>query len=168
LITQNPVLVLNQNYQPLNICNVKRALALILLEKAESTVDGQGLIKSATKSFNIPIVIRLMSYIHKPIHPRKISRQGILSRDKNTCQYCGISSESLTLDHILPKSRGGKHTWENVVAACIKCNHEKAGLTPQEAKMKLNNKAKKPNIDSHYMVKGKTVIKEWKPFIISV
>ena len=168
MITQNPVLVLNQNYQPLNICNVKRALGLILLEKAESTVDGQELINSATKSFNIPIVIRLMSYIHKPIHTRKISRQGILFRDKNTCQYCGISPESLTLDHILPKSRGGKHTWENVVAACIKCNHKKAGLTPQEAEMKLNNKAKKPNIDSHYVIKGKTVIKEWKPFIISV
>ena len=71
MITQNPVLVLNQNYQPLNICNVKRALALILLEKAESTVDGQELIKSPTQSFNIPIVIRLMSYIHKPIHPKK-------------------------------------------------------------------------------------------------
>ena len=85
-----------------------------------------------------------MSYIHKPIHPKKISRQGVLFRDKNTCQYCGISSESLTLDHIIPKSRGGKHTWENVVAACIKCNHKKAGSTPQEAKMKLINKAKKP------------------------
>ena len=167
MITQNPVLVLNQNYQPLNICNVKRALALILLEKAESTVDGQELIKSSTQSFNIPIVIRLMSYIHKPIHPKKISRQGVLSRDKNTCQYCGMSSESLTLDHIIPKSRGGKHTWENVVAACIKCNHKKAGSTPQEAKMKLMNKAKKPNTNSNYMIKGETV-KEWKPFLISV
>ena len=132
MITQNPVLVLNQNYQPLNICNVKRALALILLEKAESTVDGQELIKSPTQSFNIPIVIRLMSYIHKPIHPKKISRQGVLSRDKNTCQYCGMSSESLTLDHIIPKSRGGKHTWENVVAACIKCNHINEEFLPKE------------------------------------
>ncbi len=167
MITQNPVLVLNQNYQPLNICNVKRALALILLEKAESTVDGQELIKSPAQSFNIPIVIRLMSYIHKPIHPKKISRQGVLFRDKNTCQYCGMSSESLTLDHIIPKSRGGKHTWENVVAACIKCNHKKAGSTPQEAKMKLINKVKKPNINSNYMIKGKPV-KEWKPFLISV
>jgi len=166
LITQNPVLVLNQNYQPLNICNVKRALALILLEKAESTVDGQELIKSPAQSFNIPIVIRLMSYINKPIHQRKISRQGILFRDQNTCQYCGKSSESLTLDHIIPKSRGGKHTWENVVAACIKCNHKKAGSTPQEAKMKLINKAKKPNINSSYMIRGKTA-KEWKPFLIS-
>tara|TARA_Y100001960_G_C14703563_1_gene843071 strand:+ start:967 stop:1470 length:504 start_codon:yes stop_codon:yes gene_type:complete len=167
LITQNPVLVLNQNYQPLNICNVKRALALILLEKAESTVHSKEFIKSPSKSFNIPIVIRLMSYIHKPIHPKKISRQGVLFRDKNTCQYCGISSESLTLDHVIPKSRGGKHIWENVVAACIKCNHKKAGYTPQEAKMQLINKAKIPNINSNYILQSKN-IKEWKPFLVSV
>jgi len=136
-ITSNPVLVLNQNYQPLNICRARRALVLVTLGKAEMLENGVGFIHTAAAIFPVPTVIRLPYLVRRPHIQRKLSRLEIFIRDNFTCQYCGAKTRQLTLDHVSPRYRGGEHTWENVVSACPACNRRKAGRTPAEANMKL-------------------------------
>jgi len=126
----DPILILNQNYQPLNICNTRRALVLISLGKAEIMLDGRGTIQSISKEFEIPYVIRLYYMVKKPVIRQRLSRRSVFYRDDFTCQYCGSKTRTLTLNHITPRSRGGTHAWENVTSACTPCNHIKAGRTP--------------------------------------
>ena len=132
-----PVLVLNQSYEPLTICRVRRAVMLIYRGKAEMLENGVGFIHSVSDSFPIPSVIRLAYLIKRPRRERKLTRFEVFNRDRSTCQYCGKETRQLTLDHIIPRYRGGQHTWENVVSACVACNRRKAGKTPKEAAMKL-------------------------------
>ena len=140
-----PVLVLNQTYEPLNICRVRRAVILIYQNKAEMLENGSGFIHSIDRDFPVPSVIRLASMIKRPQRlQRKLTRIEIFKRDKYTCQYCGKETRHLTLDHVLPRFRGGQHTWENVVSACVPCNRHKAGRTPKEARMKLIQQPAQP------------------------
>ncbi len=132
-----PVLVLNQNYEPLTVCRARRAIVLLFQGKAEMLENGVGFIHSATAVFDLPSVIRLDYLIKRPRRQRKLTRFEIFNRDQFTCQYCGKQSRQLTIDHIMPRYRGGPHTWENMVSACVPCNRRKAGRTPQEAHMKL-------------------------------
>ncbi|MBA7618757.1 hypothetical protein ES703_26089 [subsurface metagenome] len=132
-----PVLVLNQNYEPLNVCQVRRAVVLLYHGRAEMLEDGTGFIHSANHTFPVPSVIRIAYMIKRPRPERKLTRLEVFHRDQYTCQYCGRETRQLTLDHVIPRYRGGQHTWENVVGACIPCNRRKAGRTPREAGMKL-------------------------------
>ncbi|OGO06923.1 MAG: HNH endonuclease [Chloroflexi bacterium RBG_13_56_8b] len=132
-----PVLVLNQNYEPLNVCRVRRAVVLLQDGKAEMLENGVGFIHSISLDFPVPSVIRLAYIIKRPRPQRKLTRLEIFQRDHFTCQYCGKQTSQLTLDHVIPRYRGGEHLWENVVSACIPCNRRKAGRTPSEAGMKL-------------------------------
>jgi len=132
-----PVLVLNQTYEPLTICRVRRAVVLLHQGKAEMLENGVGFIHSIRNSFPIPSVIRVAYLIKRPRRLRKLTRFEVFNRDRHTCQYCGKETRQLTLDHIIPRYRGGQHTWENVVSACVPCNRRKAGKTPQEARMRL-------------------------------
>jgi 5-methylcytosine-specific restriction endonuclease McrA len=133
-----PVLVLNQNYEPLNVCHVRRAIVLMYRDKAEMLEDGSGYLHTASRAFPIPSVIRLPYMVKRPFHvERKLTRAEIFNRDGHICQYCGRATRQLTLDHVVPRYRGGQHTWENVVSACGACNRKKAGRTPEEAGMKL-------------------------------
>jgi len=133
------VLVLNQNYEPLNICRVRRAIVLVYEDKAEMLEDGSGFVHSASREFPLPSVIRLSYIIKRPRPKRRLTRLEVFNRDRYTCQYCGKEARQLTLDHVLPRYRGGEQTWENVVSACIPCNRRKAGRTPKEAGMRLMN-----------------------------
>ena len=139
-----PVLVLNQNYEPLNICRARRAVVLVYRGKAEMLEDGSGFIHSATRTFSVPSVIRLACMIKRPRPRRRLNRLEVFSRDQFICQYCGKESRQLTLDHIVPRYRGGEHTWENVVSACIPCNRHKAGRTPEQAGMMLIRRPSPP------------------------
>ena len=136
-ILNSAVLVLNGNFEPLNVTRVRRALLLLIRGKAEMIENGRGQLQAATTSLEVPSVIRLSSYVRRPIQPQRLTRRDVFLRDHNTCQYCGKSAKDLTLDHILPRHRGGQNTWGNVVAACVRCNHRKAGRTPREAGMRL-------------------------------
>ena len=136
-IIKLPVLVLNQNYEPLNICRVRRAVVLLYYGKAEMLENGTGFIHSASYSFPVPSVIRLAYMIKRPRPQRKLTRLEVFHRDRYTCQYCGKETRQLTLDHVIPRYRDGEHVWENVVSACIPCNRRKAGKTPEEARMRL-------------------------------
>ena len=131
------VLVLNQNYEPLNICRARRAVVLLYRGKAEMLENGSGFIHSASYTFLLPSVIRIVYMIKRPRPRRKLTRLEIFNRDKYTCQYCGKETRQLTLDHVIPRYKGGEHTWENVVSACISCNRHKAGKTPEQSGMRL-------------------------------
>jgi len=161
----SPVLVLNQNYQPLNVCNARRALVLLGLGKAELMENGRGYVHTITSSFAIPSVIRLIYMVKRPLMQRRLSRRAIFYRDDFTCQYCGKETKALTLDHVMPRSRGGPHVWENVVSACIPCNHRKAGATPREANMRLRREPKTPRPNPYSLFHQRTILDEWHQFI---
>ena len=147
-----PVLVLNQNYEPLAVCRARRAVVLIFHGKAEMLENGVGFIHSAREIFALPSVIRLDYLIKRPRRERKLTRYEIFNRDNYTCQYCGKRTRQLTLDHIIPRYRGGQHSWENVVSACVQCNRRKAGCTPQEAHMRLIRKPSPPHANPFFSI----------------
>jgi 5-methylcytosine-specific restriction endonuclease McrA len=144
------VLVLNQNYEPLNVCNVRRALVLVLRGKAEIIENSARAIRSATQSIILPSVIRLVHLVRRPRPQVRLTRREIFARDNWQCVYCGKPSRDLTLDHVVPRHRGGRHTWENLVSACKACNHRKAGRTPQEARMHLPFEPARPRVSIYY------------------
>lgn len=137
------VLVLNRNFEPLNICSVHRGMALLVLEKAEVLRYSETILRSAEDDYRVPAVLRLHEAIRRPLPELKISRKSILARDGYTCVYCG-SRDVLTLDHVFPRHRGGETTWENVVCSCLKCNNRKGNRTPQECGMRLPHPPRKP------------------------
>jgi 5-methylcytosine-specific restriction endonuclease McrA len=159
------VLVLNQNYEPITICNVRRAVVLVFLGKAEliSSVDNK-CIRTVYRTFVYPSIVRLSIFVRVPFKKIILSRKNILRRDNHRCQYCG-STTALTIDHIIPKSRGGDETWENLVVACIKCNNRKSDRTPEEAKMVLWSKPKKPSHITFIKNFVGRVDEEWKPYL---
>lgn len=136
-MVHTPVLVLNQNYLPMNICSARRAVVLILRGKAELVSDGNGVFHTPAAIFPVPSIIRLLFLARLPRLQRKLTRFEVFNRDRFICQYCGRETRELTLDHVVPRSQGGEHRWENIVSACIPCNHHKASRTPQEAGMRL-------------------------------
>jgi 5-methylcytosine-specific restriction endonuclease McrA len=133
------VLVLNSTYEPINVCSTRRAIVLIMKGVARTEEKQEIVYRSPRTSMHIPSVIRLTEYVHIPFERKSLSRKNILLRDHNTCQYCGrvFNPSDLTLDHVIPKSRGGSSNWDNLVACCKKCNNKKGNHMPDEAGMKL-------------------------------
>lgn len=139
-----PVLVLNQSYEPLNICRARRAITLIFYGKAEMVEDGTGYVHTTAAVFPLPSVIRLHHMVRRPRTEPKLTRFEVFNRDQFTCQYCGRQTRQLTLDHVVPRHLGGAHSWENLASACVTCNHRKAGRTPDQARMKLHRAPARP------------------------
>jgi len=146
-----PVLVLNQNYEPLNVCDIRRAFRLLGAEKAELVARNHQVIHTPTLAIDAPSVIRLVYLIRRPQPRVKLSRREVFARDRHTCQYCGMTSHDLTIDHIVPRHRGGRHEWENLVAACRACNHRKGAKTLTEARMRLLRDPRAPRADVRYL-----------------
>tara|TARA_B100000029_G_scaffold125435_2_gene118960 strand:- start:44205 stop:44714 length:510 start_codon:yes stop_codon:yes gene_type:complete len=140
------VLVLNQSYEPINVCGAKRAIKMSLLGKAEVVESGEFEIRSETSQLFLPSVIRLKKYVYLKIRKKKVpfSKKNVLKRDQFTCQYCGSSNGEMTLDHIFPRSKGGKSTWKNVVCSCRVCNAKKGNRLPEEVGMILISKPTQP------------------------
>jgi 5-methylcytosine-specific restriction endonuclease McrA len=136
---QKPVLVLNASYEPIHVCAARRALVLILKGVAMAEEHAAGHLHAARVSVPLPSVIRLLEYRRIPHQTRALSRKNILMRDRFTCQYCQkvMPGGDLTLDHVIPRSRAGDTTWENLVACCHPCNNRKGNRTPEEAGMRL-------------------------------
>jgi 5-methylcytosine-specific restriction endonuclease McrA len=160
------VLVLNQNYEPLNVCNVRRAVVLVLGGKAEVIEAAARAIHTATQSLVLPSVIRLVHMVRRPRPQVRLTRKEIFARDGWVCAYCGKATRDLTLDHVIPRYRGGKHTWENLVSACKACNHRKAGRTPQEARMALAFEPGRPRVSMYYpFFQYLTTRENWRKFV---
>ena len=138
------VLVLNQNYEPLNICRWQRAVTLVFLNKALVVENDSRTLHSPSVTMPMPSVVRLVHYIKRPLPEVKLSRQSLMERDSYTCQYCGEKTKYLTVDHVIPRERGGRHDWTNLVACCMKCNNRKGNRTPQEAGMTLIRQPERP------------------------
>ena len=137
---QKPVLVLNASYEPINICGARRALVLVLKGVARTEEQQGDMLHAARMNIAMPSVIRLIEYRRIPHQTRALSRKNILLRDRNSCQYCSVilTSSELTLDHVVPRSRGGLSTWENLVACCHSCNRRKGNQMLHELRdMKL-------------------------------
>ncbi|GMV52998.1 MAG: HNH endonuclease [Chlorobi bacterium] len=160
------VLVLNQSYEPISVCSAHKALRLLFLTKAEMVEQKSSqAIRSVYLTYPFPSVIRLSTYLCVPFKKIELSRKNILRRDGFTCMYCGDRRLPLTIDHVIPRSRGGVEQWENLVCACVKCNNRKGSRTPEEAGMKLVRQPKKPNhvvFLKHYVG---VVDDTWRPYL---
>jgi len=178
------VLVLNRNYQPVAITGVERAFGLLYagaaraLDEAFNSFDyeswaqlradlGEDVIHTPAVALKIPRVVVLQAYDRIPRVHVRFSRQNIYLRDQFTCQYCTkrFPRQQLNLDHVVPRSQGGRTTWENIVCSCVKCNLKKGGRTPDEANMRLLKIPKRPSWSSLTPFMGKVPYKEWLPFL---
>jgi 5-methylcytosine-specific restriction endonuclease McrA len=159
------VLVLNASYEPLNVCSVRRAHVLVFKGKAEVIEALQQPLRSATDTFQWPHVIRLIHFVRVPrAVKRKISRKALFARDGHKCVYCG-STGKLTLDHVLPRSRGGDSVWENVVSSCAPCNLRKGNRTPEEVQMRLLVTPRPPTPALFVTLSAPRVPDGWQPYL---
>lgn len=164
----NAVLVLNQNYEPLNVCNVRRALVLVIGGRAEILEARSHGLASVSAVFPAPSVIRLMYMIRRPRPRVKLTRREIFIRDGFTCQYCNRQASDLTIDHVIPRSRGGLHVWDNVVSACKACNHRKGGKSIAEARMSLGTQPYEPRAGRYYTIERRldtSIQTDWQKFL---
>ena len=161
-----PVLVLNANFEPIHVCSTRRAVTLILAGKAGMIANGRGHIRTISQLIPRPSVIRLETQIHRPRPRVKLTRREVFRRDNYTCQYCGKREGSLTIDHVIPRHMGGRHIWTNLVTACSTCNHRKGGRKVDEAHMHLLHIPKEPPADASYIFgKHLSENQEWEPYV---
>jgi 5-methylcytosine-specific restriction endonuclease McrA len=160
------VLVLNQDYQAIGVCSVERAFVLVYLRKAEM-VDRltNKVLHSVRQEFAFPSIIRLFSYVRVPFRRVALSRANIFRRDLFQCVYCG-SRQHLTLDHVVPRSHGGRDTWENLVTACQTCNTKKGNRTPEQAEMDMNRKPFRPSYIMYLSNFSEKVHETWRPYLM--
>jgi 5-methylcytosine-specific restriction endonuclease McrA len=146
-----PVLILNANFEPLSVISTRRALGLLVAGKAEMLANGRGYVRTVRLSYPRPSVIRLGYMIHRPRPRVRLSKREIFRRDCFTCQYCGARAGRMTIDHIIPRHRGGEHSWDNLVTACPSCNLKKGGRTLAEAHLSLQRHPHEPRATVEYM-----------------
>lgn len=165
LINRN-VLILNQTYEPLQICNVKHAVKLVLLQKASivKTVNHQ-VLRTVNITYPVPSIIRIQKYIRIRQWEAVLNKENIFRRDNYTCQYCGTKTSPLTVDHIIPKVLGGKESWTNLVTACVSCNNRKGDRTPEQAGMPLIKKPGKPHRLYTLQKFAESPFNEWRPYL---
>ncbi len=160
------MLVLNATYEPINVCTVRRAVVLLLKDKAEMIERSERELHSATSTMSRPVVIRLVSYVRIPrdTHRRKITRRAVFARDDWTCQYCGARS-NLTVDHVVPRSKGGGSSWDNIVASCAPCNRRKGNALPRQVGMRLLKQPRTPSAHVFIQVASPTIPAAWQQYL---
>lgn len=165
-VIDRSVLVLNQTYEPLHICDVKRAIVLLIEKKASLVKNVDHLvIRSASSQYPIPTIIRINRYVRVRNWSAVLNKANILRRDNHCCQYCGAHNVPLTIDHVIPKVLGGKDTWENLVTACIPCNNKKGDRPLELSGMKLLAKPKRPH-KLHTLQRFMSApLEEWRPYL---
>ncbi|MBC7264624.1 MAG: HNH endonuclease [Chloroflexi bacterium] len=169
MIVLSRVLVLNATYEPLNIVSVRRAIILLLKEKAEVVEATNAYLRAASVSLPVPLVIRLVTYVRVPHRwSLPVNRRTVLARDQYTCQYCGAQpgKGGLTVDHVIPRSKGGETSWENVVTACLLCNQKKGKRTPAEAGMRLLAEPTRPKYIAIVLLGPGPMEKAWQKYLL--
>ncbi len=160
------VLLLNQSYEPLAICSVKKAIILLFLSKAHIVAQrNDKFIHSVNNVYPLPTVIRLNNYVRVPYMQAILSRKNIIRRDGHKCAYCGRSDIPLTVDHIIPRAKGGEDVWDNLVCACFRCNNKKGDRTPEDAGLSLQIKPYIPNRILFIKNATKTIDDSWRPYL---
>lgn len=159
------VLVLNATFEPINVCTVKRAIVLMLKNKASSLECSSRTYHSAAAAIAVPNVIKLNYYVRVPRGDvRRVSRRAVLARDSHSCQYCGSRSH-LTIDHVVPRSRGGKSSWDNIVTSCAPCNSRKGDRLPREANMVLKAPPRPPDPLSFIYMAVNEIHRSWHRYL---
>lgn len=143
-MASHEVLVLNANYEPLNVTTIRRAMSLVLLGKADVLHRRDRPVATTRGLYEAPSILRMKYQVRRPLPQLRLSRHSVLARDHYTCQYCGVKGRDLTIDHVLPRWAGGPDTWDNLVACCRKCNLKKGDKTPQQAGMRLARPPRRP------------------------
>ena len=164
-VLSKQVLMLNCNYEPMSVVSAKKAIILLYLGKAELVERYDHWVRSVTTRMPLPSIVRLVSYVRVPHKRIILTRKNILKRDGRQCQYCGTRTGPFTVDHVIPRDRGGQDTWENLVCACLRCNTKKGNRTPEEAGMRLLRKPRKPNhlfFIQHFIG---VLDERWKPYL---
>jgi len=157
-------LVLNATYEPLCVVPVRRAVVLVLTGKAVAVEDSGEAMHSPTHVIAAPVVVRLSRFVRVPFRPEvPLTRRGVLARDNNRCVYCGAPATSL--DHVVPKSRGGQHAWDNVVAACSRCNHAKADRSVADLGWRLPRQPKAPTGAAWRVLGSRRVDPRWRSYL---
>jgi len=163
------VLVLNASFEPINVCTVRRAAVLVLKDKAEVLEESDWALHAESLTLQRPVVIRLMTYVRVPrdAHSRKITRRAIFARDRWTCQYCGLERSTLTVDHVIPRSKGGTSAWDNIVTCCAPCNRRKADRLPKQANMHPLRAPKPPSSTIFVHVAVPKVPEVWQQYLVA-
>lgn len=165
MVVRESVLVLNSDYQAITICSVERAFVLIFLDKAEMLSDNpKRRLVSVNSEFKFPSIIRLKRYVQLPYKRVNLSRHNVFKRDGNRCVYCG-SRDNLTIDHVKPKSQGGRDSWDNLVAACQRCNAKKGSMTPEQAGLSMTHKPFRPSFVMFLSNFAGNVREDWRPYL---
>lgn len=159
------VLLLNQNYEPLCVVSARKAIILMFLQKVEIIESRDQWIHSQYLALQLPSVVRLTCFVRIPQKRVELNRGNILRRDGYSCQYCGAMKGPLTIDHVIPRTRGGDESWENLVCACVKCNNKKGNRTPEEAGMILYRGPKRPNYLFFMQYFIGISEQPWKPYL---
>lgn len=159
-----PALVLNATFEPLSVVSTRRALVLVLTDKADVVHATDARVRSERLELAVPSVVKLRTYVRTPFGRRcALSRRGVFARDGHRCQYCGGRAESI--DHVHPRSRGGAHSWDNVVAACRRCNASKRDRLLSETTLRLARQPAEPPHGSWVALSVSSVPMEWKPYL---
>jgi 5-methylcytosine-specific restriction endonuclease McrA len=167
--TSARVLVLNASYEPINVCTVRRAAVLVLKNRAEILEHGAFGLRAESLTLPRPVVIRLITYVRIPrdAHKRKITRRAVFARDRWTCQYCGNERSNLTVDHVIPRSKGGASSWDNIVTCCAPCNRRKGDRLPTQAEMTPIRKPKAPNTTIFIHVAAPSIPPAWERYLVA-
>ena len=161
---ENKALVLSTSYEPLSITSMRKAFLLVYMEKAEVIDFSGSTIRSASSEYELPSIIRLKIRPKYNFYNKvELNRKNIFKRDNNQCQYCG-SKDNLTVDHVIPKSKGGVSSWDNLVTACSKCNNKKDNKFLTEVGMNLSSQPKRPSY-VHFLIRKKNIKESWKPYL---
>lgn len=159
-------LVLNLDYSPIAVCSVQRAFLLIYLRKADIVKANDSYsFHTVSDTFSMPSVIKLSRYVNVPYKGMVLTRENVFKRDGFKCQYCGTTKE-LTLDHLIPKAKGGKSSWSNLVTACKRCNSRKGNYSPEEAGLQLTFRPYRPSYIMYLKFMSGNSLEEWGPYLI--
>jgi len=161
--------VLNASYEPINVCTVRRAAVLLLKNRAEILEEGDWALHAESLTLARPVVIRLLAYVRIPrdAHRRKITRRAVFARDRWTCQYCGHERGHLTVDHVVPRSKGGRSSWDNIVTCCAPCNRRKGDRLPRQANMVPVRKPKAPSSTIFIHVATPAIPAAWEQYLVA-
>ncbi|WP_276499644.1 HNH endonuclease [Pontibacter litorisediminis] len=162
---KDKVLILNQDFSAIAVCSIQRAFRLVYLDKAEMvSKSASEVLHTVSTTYPVPSIIRLQRYVRVPYYGIALSRHNVMRRDNYSCQYCG-SVKHLTLDHLLPRCRGGETKWQNLVTACSRCNSRKGDRTPEEAGLKLLRKPTRPTLQTFLQLHLNHSNSDWKTYL---
>jgi 5-methylcytosine-specific restriction endonuclease McrA len=167
--TLGRVLVLNASYEPINVCTVRRAAVLVLKQRAEVIEQSEWALHAESLTMPRPVVIRLVTYVRIPrdAHSRKITRRAIFARDGWVCQYCGSERGTLTIDHVIPRSKGGSSSWDNIVTCCAPCNRRKGDRLPRQAGMHPRHAPRPPSPTLFVHVAMTRIPEVWQQYLVA-